>query len=115
MPSQSRKRRGYESQAIVARYLASHGWPYAEPVGAGRPGTDVTGVVGVDIEVKAVRDKDFSMTGTIQQQLSRIADKGALPIAVIRPDGYGEARVEEWPVIIPLASVVELLKEAGYR
>ena len=35
MPSQSRKHRGYRSQAVVAQYLAAHGWPYAEPTGAG--------------------------------------------------------------------------------
>ena len=49
----SRKQRGYDSQRIVADFLKANGWPYAEPVGAGRPGSDVTGVVGVDIEVRS--------------------------------------------------------------
>lgn len=109
--SQHRKHRGYASQRIVADYLREHGWPYAEPVGAGRPGSDVTGIVGVDVEVKARRGLD--LTGTIRQQADRAAE-GVIPIAVIRPDGYGPARVHEWPVFMPLTVAVTLLKQAGY-
>jgi hypothetical protein len=50
MPSQSRKHRGYASQRIVAERFREAGWPYAEPTGAGRQGTDVLGVVGIDIQ-----------------------------------------------------------------
>jgi len=56
----SRKQRGYDSQGIVANYLKENGWPYAEPVGAGRSGSDVTGIVGVDVEVKARRNLDLT-------------------------------------------------------
>jgi len=44
--TQHRKHRGYASQRIVADYFAANGWPYAEPVGAGRTGSDVTGMLG---------------------------------------------------------------------
>ena len=107
--SQHRKHRGYESQRVVAEYLREW-WPYAEPTGAGRPGTDITGLIGVDVEVKARRD--LNLTGTIKQQAARAGD--AVPIAVIRPDGYGPARVAEWPVVMPLRVAVELLRKAGY-
>jgi hypothetical protein len=109
--SQHRKHRGYASQRIVAEYLRANGWPYAEPTGAGRQGTDITGLIGVDVEVKARRDLD--LTGTIRQQATRCAD-GIVPIAVIRPDGYGPARVAEWPVVMPLAVAAQLLRDAGY-
>lgn len=109
--SQHRKHRGYATQRIVADYLRENGWPYAEPVGAGRTGSDVTGVVGVDIEVKARRSLD--LTGTLNQQAER-AETGVIPIAVIRPDGYGPARIHQWPVVMPLSVAVQLLKEAGY-
>ncbi len=108
--SQHRKQRGRETERIVAEYLRWW-WPYAEPVGAGRPGSDVTGVVGVDIEVKARRELD--LTGTIRQQSARLREN-TLPLAVIRPDGFGPARVAEWPVVMPLSVAVRLLKEAGY-
>lgn len=107
--SQHRKHRGYASQRIVAEYLREW-WPYAEPTGSGRAGSDLTGLVGIDVEIKARRDLD--LTGTLRQQAARCGD--ALPIAVIRPDGYGPARVAEWPALMPLHVAVKLLREAGY-
>ena len=108
--SQHRKHRGYESQRVVAEYLRQW-WPYAEPAGAGRPGTDVLGLIGIDVEVKARRDLD--LTGTLRQQMNR-AQEGVIPVAVIRPDGYGPARIDEWPAVMPLSILARLLKEAGY-
>lgn len=110
--SQHRKHRGMESQRVVADYLREAGWPYAEPAGAGRPGTDVLGLIGVDIEVKARRELD--LTGTIRQQAQR-AQEGVIPVAVIRPDGYGPARIADWPAVMPLSVMVQLLRQAGFR
>ena len=53
--SSSRVQRGYQSQRLVAEYFRNNGWPYAQPAGSGRSGTDITGVIGVDVEVKARR------------------------------------------------------------
>ncbi len=108
----SRKQRGYDSQRIVANYLKENGWQYAEPVGAGRSGSDVTGIIGVDVEVKARRNLD--LTGTLKQQAARASD-GVLPLAVIRPDGYGPSRIGEWPCVVPLSVMVQLLRDAGYQ
>jgi hypothetical protein len=110
--SQHRKRRGYESQRIVADYLRANGWPYAEPAGAGRPGTDVTGVVGVDIEVKARRDLDLN---AVTRQIQARLREDVIGVGVIRPDGYGPATVAGWPVVMTLEQAVRLLKEAGYQ
>ena len=107
--SQHRKHRGYATQRIVADYFRDHGWPFAEPTGAGRQGSDVTGMPGLDVEVKARRDLDI--TGTLRQQVERT---DAMCIAVIRPDGYGPARIDEWPVLMTLKQAIELLREAGY-
>lgn len=108
----TRKQRGYDSQRIVAQYFREHGWPFAEPVGAGRPGSDLTGIVGVDVEVKARRNID--LTGTLKQQGERAKD-GVVPIAVIRPDGYGPASIDSWPCVMPLSVAVELLKRGGFQ
>ena len=51
----SRKARGMRTQKVVAEAFKDAGWPHAETAGAGRPGTDVLGIVGVDGEVKARR------------------------------------------------------------
>jgi hypothetical protein len=109
--TQHRKHRGYASQRIVADYLAAHGFPYAEPVGAGREGTDVTGCPGLDIEVKARRG--FNPAAAMRQQAER-SEPTLLPFAVLRLDGQGPASVEDWPVIIRLGAFVQILREAGW-
>lgn len=111
MTSQSRKHRGYKSQRDVAEYLAANGFPYAVSTGAGRPGTDVTGVIGHDVEVKARRG--FNAAAAMKQQAARVAE-GVLSWAVLRQDGQGEASVAEWPVVISLGQFVELLRDAGH-
>lgn len=102
--SQHRKHRGYKSQRIVADYLRNW-WSHAEPVGAGRPGSDVTGVP-FDIEIKARRR--LELTTTMQQLADR--DTGLCQVAVIRPDGYGPARIHQWPAIVTLEEYVRLFR-----
>jgi hypothetical protein len=111
MTTNSRKHRGYKSQKIVANYLVANGWPYAESTGAGRSGTDVTGTIGIDWEVKA--RTGFNPSAAIKQLKDRHNGKD-LPVAVLRLNGQGEATIGEWPVILRLEDFVNLLKEAGY-
>jgi len=110
MPSQHRKHRGRQSERIVADYLREHGWPYAEPVGAGRDGSDITGLIDLDVEVKARRG--FNPKAAMDQQAER-AD-GRLAFAVLRLDGQGQASIDNWPVVIRLADFVGVLRDAGY-
>jgi hypothetical protein len=51
--TQHRKHRGYESQRIVARFLAGRGWPHAYAIGAGEAGDDIQGTLDIAVEVKA--------------------------------------------------------------
>jgi hypothetical protein len=111
MPSQSRKHRGYRSQKVVAMYLAEHGFPFAESTGAGRQGSDITGTIGIDWEVKA--RKDFSPSATIKQLKDRHNSKD-LPVAVLRLNGQGEAGIAEWVTLLRLEDFVKLLQDAGY-
>lgn len=109
--SQHRKHRGYESQRIVADYLRNAGWPYAEPTGAGRQGSDIIGVLDIDVEVKARRG--FDPLATMRQQQER-EHSGVLPFSVLRMDGQGAASIHEWPVVIRFDTFVALLRQAGY-
>ena len=109
--SHSRVQRGYQSQRIVAEYFRNNGWPYAQPAGSGRSGTDVTGVIGVDIEVKARRGINVAMA---MKQLRDRYQEGVLPVAILRLDGQGEAHIADWPAIVPLHILLDLLKAAGY-
>jgi hypothetical protein len=109
--SQHRKHRGYRSQKVVAQYLEANGFPYAEPTGAGRQGTDILGTVGIDWEVKARRGLVIT---ELVRQLDARAQDGLLGVGVIRPDGMGETNVHLWPAVLTLADLVALLRAAGY-
>lgn len=109
--TQSRKHRGYASQRIVADYLRDNGFPHAEPVGAGRSGSDVTGLVGIDLEIKARRGLDLP---ALMRQLNERAADGVLGIGVLRLDGQGPASIEQWPAVLCLSDLVALLRAAGY-
>jgi len=111
MPSQHRKHRGYKTQDLIAQYLKKNGFPYAESTGAGRSGTDITGTPCIDWEVKA--RANFDPIGAMKQSMER-ASEGTLPIAVLRPNGWGEANIDKYPCIIPLSVLVQLLRDAGY-
>lgn len=111
MPSQHRKHRGYATQAIVARYLKQHGFPFAESTGAGRQGSDITGTPCIDWEVKA--RANFDPAGAMKQSLARLKD-GDLSVSVLRLNGQGEASVESFACVLPFGMLVQLLNEAGY-
>lgn len=108
--SQHRKHRGYHTQKLAANWYARKGWPFAESAGAGRPGVDITGMPGLACEVKARRA--FNVTGWLKQAAQE--SRHGMPFVVIRPDGYGEARIGEWGVLMTLDEHTTLLHAAGY-
>lgn len=111
MTSQSRKHRGYRTQKVVAEYLKANGFPHAESTGAGRSGTDVTGIVGVDIEVKARTGLDLP---GLMRQLNERHTEGTLGLGVIRLNGQGEGNVGSWVMVLRLEDGANLLRDAGY-
>ncbi len=106
----SRKRRGRETERALAAWLRANGFRYAEPVGSGTPGRDITGLPGLAVEAKARRA--FSPLAWVRQARRNAGPD--LPIVVLRPDGMGEASVADWPAMLPLSVLVELLRAAGY-
>ena len=113
----TRKQRAHDSETAVSAWFKANGWPFAEPVGAGRGGTDVTGMPGLMVEVKARRD--FRPVEWLRQHsLTRIHSGPPpallLPFVVWRPDGMGEASIGSWGVMMRLDDFTVLLREAGY-
>lgn len=106
------KQRGAEAQRLVAGFFARNGWPYATDAGAGRNGSDILGVHGLEIEVKARRD--FDPGAWIRQAQKQVALHGGLPAVVLRPYGMGSKSVGDFPVILRLADFVALLHKADY-
>lgn len=110
MTSQSRKHRGYRTQKVVAEYLKAHGFPHAESTGAGRSGTDVTGIVGVDIEVKARTGLDLP---ALMRQMKDRAEDDILGIGVLRLNGQGE-NAAEYVAVLRFEDLVMLLRDSRY-
>lgn len=109
MSVQSRKHRGYDTQRMAARYFRRRGHPFATAVGAGEQGKDIRHMIGLAPEVKATPGDN---SGALKQAVRNRGD--ALPFVVWRPNGYGETRIDEWPVIFTFADAARLLSDAGY-
>ena len=108
MTSAHRRQRGNETQNLATDWFRGHGWPHAESAGSGRAGTDVLGMPGLCVEVKGRRD--FVPTVWLRQHQGL-----AVPSVVVwRPDGYGQARIAEWPMMVTLGFGTQLLRGAGY-
>ena len=104
--SQYRKHRGYATQRLLAQYFRDNGWEYAESTGAGRAGSDITGVP-FDIEVKA--RTGFDPLAAIRQLKLRESDK--LGIVVLRMNGQGE-NAEDYVALMPLGELMRVLHGA---
>lgn len=108
--SQSRKYRGYATEKLVAQFF-SKWWPYALSTGAGRSGTDVTGIPYFDIEVKA--RADFQPKAWIDQVRKRTTENGDIPLVVCRLNGQ-QADVGNYLAFMRLSDLVDLMRKAGY-
>lgn len=106
----ARKRRGAATQRLVAVIWRMSGWPYAEPVGAGVSGRDITGIPGVALEVKA--RSGFSPLAWLRQAIANAGDD--IPAVILRPNGAGPSTIDDWPVVIPHNQFRRLLRAAGY-
>lgn len=109
--TQSRKHRGYKTERLVAQYFSENGWPYALATGAGRSGSDVTGVPYFDIEVKA--RSSFLPKAWIDQTVKRATGSGETPVVVSRLNGQGE-QVGNYLAFMRLSDLVDLMRKAGY-
>lgn len=96
--------RGRQTEEMVARFLREAGLQYAERRPASLPGSDVMGLPGVDIEVKA--RNDWTPTTWLAQQRKRTNDDD-LRLVVYRPDGYGEAKIRLWPVVMSFGDFID--------
>ncbi len=99
----ARVQRGRATEELVARFLREHGFPHAERRPASLPGTDITGTPGWAWECKARRSLD--LTGWLKQAASR----EGMPLLVVRPDGYGESRIADWPVVLRFSDAATLV------
>ena len=60
-------KRWSESQHLAAEWFRGTGWPYAEAVGSGRPGADVTGMPGRAPEVWSPHGQHKTVQAKLKQ------------------------------------------------
>jgi hypothetical protein len=106
----SRKARGAQTQRAVAAYLAANGWPWATDAGAGRTGSDILNVPGLEWEVKA--RADYAPAAWLRQ--AALNRHGGVPLVTHRVNGQGLLSVASWPTIMRLEDAVRILRLAGY-
>ena len=104
----SGKRRSAAGCNTLAAWLRGNGWPYAEAVGAGRAGVDITGTPGLAIEHKGADEWKLATW------LAQAETRPGLPLVVYQGRGMGAASLETWPAILRAGDLFWLLRKAGY-
>lgn len=107
-------RKGRDAEIRVARYLAEHGFPHAEPTrrsGWADDRGDIDGTPGIAWEVKA--EKRIDLPGYLAELEAEIANAGASTGAVV-VKRRGTTDPGEWYAVMPLRRLAPLLKEAGW-
>jgi hypothetical protein len=90
-----RVQRGRKSQDYAAEYLRIL-FPDVRPIAASLPGKDLLETPGWSFEVKGRRD--FKPTEFSRQTTANAGDDW--PACIMRPDGYGPAKVGQWLVFM---------------
>lgn len=110
MTSQSRKHRGYRTQKVFAEYIRTL-FPYAEPTGAGRQGSDILGTPGLHWELKA---RTGFQPAAALKQVNEGKSEDELGIVVLRLNGQGEQSIGKWVALVEVDTMIKLLGDAGY-
>lgn len=107
--------KGTLAERLVVDYLKGRGWPYAErrALAGAKDKGDVTGTPGLVWEVKSA--SRITLPEWLREtEQERINAQAAHGILVVKPKGYGESRIEEWPAVLPLRHMTYLLAELGF-
>lgn len=107
----ARQNRGRESEFIVARLYQRYGAQFAEAIPKFLPGKDIKNVPSLAPEIKSA--KDFQPLAWTRQA-AKNAGLNEIPVVHYRPNGYGEAKINDWPVIMRTEDFMRLLVAAGY-
>ena len=109
--TQHRRRRGRETEMLVAQYFIDNGWLSAHAGSASAAGSDIRGIDGLDVEVKARRA--FDPLGTSKQLEARSKETG-MGVAVMRLDGQGDKSIGSFLCFLRFDDLIYLLKASGY-
>lgn len=111
MTQKTRRRRGRETELLVAAYLVENGWLSAHAGSASASGSDIRGIDGLDVEVKARRD--FNPSEVVRQLEKRSKETG-MGVAVMRLTGQGDKSIGDFLCFLRFDDLIYLLKASGY-
>ena len=106
------KQKGTLAETAVVQYLKSF-FPRAErrPLYGVHDMGDITGVPHVVFEVK--NQRMYKIPAWIKEtEIERNNAEATFGILIVKPNGIGVSKVEEWWAIVPLSQMVELLQKA---
>lgn len=108
------KQKGTLAETAIVNYLKET-WPTAERrVLSGKNDKgDITGIPNLVFEVKNQKTYSISqwLKETAIEKENAVADFGFL---IIKPNGVGVSKVENWWSVLPLEDLTRLLLKAGY-
>lgn len=109
------KAKGTAAETAVVDHLHAAGWPGAErrALNGSNDRGDIAGIAGIVLEVKSGARLELP-AWLRETEAERVNDGAAYGLLVVKPKGIGTTRVSDWPVVLPLAAALRLLKEAGY-
>lgn len=108
------KQKGTLAESAVAQYLGETWSTVERRVLSGKNDKgDIAGIPKIVIEVKNQKSYKFSewLKETEIERVNAEADYGIL---IVKPNGVGVSKVENWWSVLPLEDLVSLLKKAGY-
>lgn len=105
------RRKGARAEVDLVRWLQANGFPYARTSQRGSAGPDVTGTPGIAWEVKARERVDLAAF-VDQADAQRDYAGASLGVVVIRRRGRPDPG--SWYAVVPLATMGELLRDAGW-
>lgn len=109
------KAKGTAAESAVVTYLAGHGFPHAERralAGVNDLG-DITGIPALVMEVKNQRTYKFP-AWIEETEIERVNADADIGVLIVKPVGVGATRVGDWWGVLPLSSMIALLRDAGY-
>jgi hypothetical protein len=109
------RRKGTAAESTLVRLLRALHWPHAErrALNGSKDRGDVAGVPGVVFEVKSGARLELP-AWLRETEAERVNDRADYGVLVVKLKGYGDARAHEWPAVLPVGALLELLAAAGY-
>jgi len=108
------KRKGTLAESAVVDYLRrTFSMAERRALQGAKDRGDVSGIPKVVIEIK--NHASYKLPEWMREtKVEQANDNAEIGILVIKPNGVGVSNVQDWWSVVPLETMVKLLKDAGY-